>query len=200
MPKPDVSEERKNQIIAAATAVFAEKGFYEARMDDIVTASGLSKGTLYWYFDSKDAIITAILDQFFNQEMAEIALLLTADMPVAQKLELMVKQVTADMQQMNIYRSIALEFYALAGRREDVRLSLLRYFRDFQVELARLFQQGIESGEFRAVDPMEVAGVFIAQMEGVALLWAFNPDEFHLEKSIETAVDLFINGLTPHPP
>jgi hypothetical protein len=37
------------------------------------------------------------------------------------------------MQEMNIYQSIALEFYALAGRREEVRQSLLAYFRDFQL-------------------------------------------------------------------
>ncbi|HET7081061.1 MAG TPA: helix-turn-helix domain-containing protein, partial [Chloroflexia bacterium] len=55
-PRPDVSEERKNQILDAAAAVFSRLGFHEARMDDIVRESGLSKGTLYWYFTSKDAI------------------------------------------------------------------------------------------------------------------------------------------------
>ena len=71
-PRPDVSEERKNQIIAAATKVFSERGFAEARMDDIVAESGLSKGALYWYFDSKDAIIVAILDRVFDWEAAHL--------------------------------------------------------------------------------------------------------------------------------
>lgn len=56
-PRPDVSEERKTQILTAATKMFTEHGFAEARMDDIAVESGLSKGALYWYFESKDAII-----------------------------------------------------------------------------------------------------------------------------------------------
>lgn len=195
MPKPDVTEERKAQIIEAATAVFAEKGFYEARMDDIVEASGLSKGSLYWYFDSKDAIISAILDSFFTQEFEGMGKLMTIEMPVGDKLKMLVNQVTADMKEMNFYQSIAFEFYALAGRREDIRLTLLNYFKEFQTSLSQLIQQGIETGEFRAVDPIVAAGIFIAQMEGIALLWAFNPDNFDLEATATTAVDLIVAGL-----
>ena len=51
-PRPDVSEERRNQILEAATTVFARLGFHRARMDDIVQEARLSKGALYWYFKS----------------------------------------------------------------------------------------------------------------------------------------------------
>jgi AcrR family transcriptional regulator len=67
-PRPDVSEERRNQILEAAMAVFARQGFEQARMDDIAQQVGLSKGTLYLYFKSKDAIISAILQFFIAQE------------------------------------------------------------------------------------------------------------------------------------
>ncbi len=65
-PREDVSEERKEQILDAATEVFAQKGFDKARMDDIVEETGLSKGALYWYFKSKDDIIFAIMDRIFQ--------------------------------------------------------------------------------------------------------------------------------------
>ena len=55
--RTDLSATRKNQILDAAMTVFARSGFHEARMDDIVQESGLSKGTLYWYFKSKEEII-----------------------------------------------------------------------------------------------------------------------------------------------
>ncbi len=71
-PRPDVSEERKQQILQSATLVFARLGFNKATMDDIVAESGLSKGTLYWYFKSKDEIIIAILDGFFNEELGAL--------------------------------------------------------------------------------------------------------------------------------
>jgi AcrR family transcriptional regulator len=60
-PRPDVSEERQNQILEAAVAVFARVGFRTARMDDMAEQAGLSKGALYLYYQSKDAIIAALL-------------------------------------------------------------------------------------------------------------------------------------------
>ncbi len=60
-PRPDVSEERRTQILEAAMAVFARQGFDKARMDDIAQQARLSKGALYLYYKSKDAIISAIL-------------------------------------------------------------------------------------------------------------------------------------------
>lgn len=70
MPRPDVSEERRSQILDAAVAVFARLGFHQARMDDIVQEAGLSKGALYWYFKSKDEIVMAILSSLFERERA----------------------------------------------------------------------------------------------------------------------------------
>lgn len=49
-PRPDVSEERKNQILEAAIAVFARLGFQQTRMDDIAEQAGLCKGALYLYY------------------------------------------------------------------------------------------------------------------------------------------------------
>ena len=54
---PKIVEDRKEQIIDAAMAVFARLGFHEARMDDIAQEAGLSKAALYLYYKSKDAII-----------------------------------------------------------------------------------------------------------------------------------------------
>jgi AcrR family transcriptional regulator len=64
-PRPDVSEERKNQILEAAIAVFARLGFDQSRMEDIAGQAGLSKGALYLYYKSKDAIVAALLTYFF---------------------------------------------------------------------------------------------------------------------------------------
>jgi AcrR family transcriptional regulator len=58
-----VSEFRCGEILAAATKVFAVKGFDATRMDDIAKAAGLAKGTLYLYFDSKEAIYESAVEQ-----------------------------------------------------------------------------------------------------------------------------------------
>jgi len=62
-PRPNVSEERISQIVTAAEDVFTRKGFNEARMDDIAEETGLSKGTLYNYFKSKDDLSTIFMNR-----------------------------------------------------------------------------------------------------------------------------------------
>lgn len=59
---------RRTQILQGATAVFARLGYHGARMDDIVKESGLSKGTIYWYFTSKEEIAVELVHQLLRAE------------------------------------------------------------------------------------------------------------------------------------
>ncbi|MFJ8088258.1 TetR/AcrR family transcriptional regulator [Lysinibacillus sp. NPDC095746] len=54
---------RKRQIITAARALFIEKGFVDASMNDIISAAKISKGTFYNHFSSKNECLIAILDE-----------------------------------------------------------------------------------------------------------------------------------------
>ena len=56
-----LTEARKAQILDAAAKVFAEKGFHRATTREIASAAGVSEGTIYNYFDSKDALIVEIM-------------------------------------------------------------------------------------------------------------------------------------------
>ena len=56
-------DDRPGEIIAAALAVFAEKGFASARLDDIARRAGLSKGALYLYFETKEDLFTAVVTE-----------------------------------------------------------------------------------------------------------------------------------------
>ena len=53
---------RREQIVGAATRVFAEKGFRRATTREVARAAGISEGTIYYYFEGKDALLMAILD------------------------------------------------------------------------------------------------------------------------------------------
>ena len=189
-------ETRKQEILAAATAVFAQKGFAGASMDDIVRASGISKGGLYWHFKSKDELIAAILSQFFDQEMAALDALLQTAGTAPQKLQQLGQQIIADVSQMSELLTISLEFYALAARRQSVRLELQRYFQQYGNTLATLIQAGIDEGAFDpAVSAQQAALNLIAQFEGLVLLWAVQGGNFDLEQQMTTAITLFTKGL-----
>ncbi len=59
---------RREQIVGAATRVFAEKGFRRATTKEVARAAGVSEGTIYNYFEDKDALLLAILDRLNETE------------------------------------------------------------------------------------------------------------------------------------
>lgn len=53
-------KERKRQLVACAAALFAERGYAETRIKDIVDAAGVAKGLFYWYFENKEALFAEV--------------------------------------------------------------------------------------------------------------------------------------------
>lgn len=55
-------QERKQQLLDHAATLFAERGFAETRVLDIVRAAGVAKGLFYWYFENKDALFRELVE------------------------------------------------------------------------------------------------------------------------------------------
>ncbi len=194
-PRPDVSQERVEQILNAATSVFARLGFNNARMDDIVAESGLSKGTLYWYFKSKDDIIKAILDGMFEGELAHLRDLHTSQGTASERLLELTQRAIDDLHGMTSLIPITYEFYTLAFRQKKVRQALQSYFRSYIDILAPLIQQGIDQSEFRPVSARQAAIAISAIYEGTVLLWVADPDTVNLDEHILAGVSMLLDGL-----
>ena len=65
-------EARPAELAAAALELFVEKGFAATRLDDVAARAGVSKGTLYLYFDSKDALFRAVIEESVLPLIAEV--------------------------------------------------------------------------------------------------------------------------------
>ncbi|HEY8285323.1 MAG TPA: TetR/AcrR family transcriptional regulator [Chloroflexota bacterium] len=202
MPRADVSETRKSQILDAAATVFARLGFHQARMDDIAAEARLSKGALYLYYKSKDAIVFAILRLFFGHALQDLRAPRTSTGSVAAQLFDIIHQATAEMERIPGVQAISFEFYAVAARQSAVRDYLRSYFGEFRDGLAAIIQRGIDSGEFRAgMDPQAAAFTVVALMEGLALLWMMDPQAVRPASDGEQALRLLLDGMrTPLQP
>lgn len=69
-------EARPNEIVQAAIAVFSEKGFAAARLDDIAARAGVSKGSLYLYFANKEELFHAVVTQTISPNVDRVRLLM----------------------------------------------------------------------------------------------------------------------------
>lgn len=59
--------DRRKHIMSVAAKVFAEKGYYATTIADLAQAAGIAKGTIYWYFNNKRAVMLSILDEMSHE-------------------------------------------------------------------------------------------------------------------------------------
>ncbi len=195
-PRPDVSEERKNQILDAATNVFARLGLSKARMDDIVDESGLSKGALYWYFKSKDQIITAIINRLFDRELADVIAIIEGSGSTRERLLQYTDHIVEDVVSMLRMAPVSFEFIALAFRSDTLRTSLRKYYRKHLEIIVPILEEGIARGEIREVDPMEAAIAIGAIFEGTIVLWVYDSETVDYQIHIRKGIELLLDGLS----
>src|SRR3989442_12330 len=191
--RPYISQIRRNQILDAATKVFVRLGFQHARMDDIVEESGLSKGTLYWYFKSKEDIINAILRRLFTGELENLESLLEAEGTASERLIQLTNNRVIGMKRMSGIVPIIFEFYAVAVHQQWVKQFIGEYFKHFRGLLEDLINQGIDRGEFYPVNAAETAISFASMYEGLTIHWLMEPEAVQWDILSENSIPMLLN-------
>jgi len=194
-PRMDVSEERKSQILQAAKEIFTKRGFHNTRMSDIAQESGLSKGALYWYFDSKDAIILSLLKKVFEPEIEDLESLLEDDRSTEDRLLAYAEKGAEDILNMLKWMPLVYEFLVLAFRRKSIKKILSSFYKRNMDLLEKLIQQGMDSGEFQASSAQEAAIAMGAIIEGTIMLWMYDPEGIDIKGHILSSTQLLLSGL-----
>jgi AcrR family transcriptional regulator len=194
-PRQDVSQERRAQILEAAIQVFSRKGFDQARMDDLVAEAGLSKGALYWYFKSKDEIILALIERVFQQDLQQLEALTSSRVSAVEGIRRFTDAAIRDIRDRMRRMPVAYEYLALAFRSRPVQRALKGYLGHYIDTLIPLVQRGINTGEFRRVNPPEVALAAGAIIEGTLLLWVYDRERVEPAEHIRAGIELLLRGL-----
>jgi AcrR family transcriptional regulator len=194
-PRPDVSEERRTQIITAAIKVFAQEGFANTRMDDVSAEAGLSKGLLYWYFKSKEEIIIAIADVLFGAEFRKMQELTIEDQSARSCLESFLDIFLEDLRGMMKVAPVIYEFYALAFRNPTIRKVMQEYLGRFVAIMEPIVWHGMDTGEFTPGDARQVTIAIASALEGTLLLWAYAPELVQPEEQLRASMALILKGL-----
>lgn len=187
------SEARQRQILDAATAVFVQRGFYQAHLEEIAQVAGLSKRTLARSFQSKDLLLAALLHRFYEQGVRDLHVLEETTISVSTRLLLFTRYMVAGLQPMAAL--LPRDQTASAGAREAVREFLQDYFWEYRAVLVPLIEAGIKQGEIHPVDPEEAATLLAALYEGRALVWIADPTSRDWEVIGEQIIQALLEGL-----
>jgi len=193
-PRPDVSAERKPQILLAAMQVFLQKGFTAARMEDIAKQAGLSVGNLYRYFPGKLDITLALMELFLEPSLSNSNDLLSAPGTCRERLESSFLRVLEkqDASLLTLYG----EMYHLARYEPRVRTVLQDYNQRYQKIVADLLQQGIQNGELRPVDTDAVAFAFQSVFDGFMQNMTLTSQPLDLPSVLRQTFDMLFDGLS----
>lgn len=170
------AEVRRVQILEAAFECFATRGYHTATMDDLARASGLSKGSLYWHFSSKEDVFLALFDRWVEPIFDAWSRLSTEDRPSLDLVRALGEISVEKLASGPIPLGAWAEFLLQPKARERYA-SMLRQSRE---RLAALVRRGVERGEIRDLDPEGIAVALTAAIEGT-MLQAMVDSEFDVK-------------------
>ena len=191
---------RPGELAAAALELFVERGFAATRLDDVAKRAGVSKGTLYLYFDSKEDLFKAVIREGYVAPIAEAEQLLEAWAGTSAELirEILLRwwvQVGATTQ-----AGMTKLIIAEAGNFPE----LARFYHDEVIQrvhalFERAIQRGVERGEFRPVN-LQYAGRLACSPMVMLMLWKHSfalcvDQPMDPEDYVRTYADMLLNGL-----
>ena len=191
---------RPAEILDAALAVFAQKGFAATKLDDIAAKAGITKGTIYLYFDSKQALFEALARQSVGAQIEQVTAQL-ANFPGTSAELLRFVLSTMGRFAMTSDR-VVLPRLVLAEAANFPQLA--EFWRREIIErgiglMSGIIQRGIERGEFRKIEPQHAARLCVAPIL-IIVLWRttfaqFDAEPYDYQGLIDAHLQTLLKGL-----
>jgi AcrR family transcriptional regulator len=192
---------RPEEIIAAALDVFGDRGFAATKLEDVARRAGVTKGTIYLYFENKEALFKALVRQTI--------------VPVIAQGEALAQSFTGSARE--LFEQLVREYWRLVGETAlaDIPRLMIAEARNFP-ELARFYyeevvtrghrlmagvlERGMKAGEFRKLNvPVATKLAMSPLMHAVVARKAFAacmPEGFDVGSYLDTHIDLYLHGIS----
>lgn len=195
--KEDHKEEQRNKVLAGALECFYSKGYDAATIDDIVKQSGVSKGSIYKLFKSKEEIYIQVIERNTNDLMDEIRTILGNHSTAQEKItSLFTEYLSKNFGPHSLkWFLVQSEFELFSSRREDM-MKLLAEIRLSKLELiSNVIIEGIQNGEFKKeIDVALYSNIFWSFVDGAFTHKIHFPDYPYLNL-IKGQKDIFLQKL-----
>jgi len=186
-------EARREQILQAALTCFGEHGYHASTMDDLVRASGLSKGSLYWHFRSKEEVFLAVFDAFAEELYGQWDAAAESSEEAMSVLQREFELSAEIFSNQRVFLLAFAEFLSHPAARDRMAGT----YTVVREKLAAIIERGRRAKSIRSGPPADrLASTLIGAIEGLLLQWLVDPD-FDLEGHVEVAWNLLMEGLRP---
>jgi AcrR family transcriptional regulator len=170
----EMRQHSRQALIAAARTVFARSGYFNCRIADITQQAGMSQGSVYWYFPSKEELLRAVLTEAFESLGAVMAQAAAAEGTARQKLDALVDGLLAYAREGSEFTAILI---TLMGRGNEDMFARLEFNMDqigqgYAQSVRSILAQAQAEGVIPAdIDVMAVTMMFFGLFNGMNLVY-----------------------------
>ena len=185
---------KREAIIAAAVQVFSEKGYHNARMEEVATVAGIGKGTIYEYFDSKLQLFQAVFENSIQVYYDSIILDEDTYLSFEERLHRLIhSHVRFCQDNRQLTKIVFWDTEILDSELKDWFLSIRR---EREEQLMEIIRQSIQKGELRQFDPYlltVILGGIVGALWGPITLdnWTMDADKLSV-----SVTDMIMRGIS----
>ena len=183
--------ETRTEIIDAAMELFANKGYHETTMSDVVEASNTSKGTVYYYFDNKQELFETMINDVISRLYNSFERIAEKDCSVKEKLKKMM-EVHANFYKKNY--KLAFSIF-MEGKKidADCKEEIWRWHKKFNSLVENVMKDGVEEGLLKDKNLKLMSFSFLG------LTNSFGPSVFEgdydVNELVDYTIELFLQGV-----
>ena len=188
---------RRADILSAAEKVFAAKGFYGSSMDEIARRAEFGTGSLYKYFKGKKDLYFSLIDEKVAEVTGLIKAELDKDCSPRDKIESVLRlqlgffQRNRDFFKIYISERNRFEWTIKDDLGKGVHEKFLTYIND----LEQVMRDGIAKGQFKEMDPRDMARGFVGIVNSFMFEWIMSPRAYSLVSKAPVIVNIFLQGI-----
>jgi AcrR family transcriptional regulator len=188
---------RRADILSAAEKVFASKGFYGSSMDEIARRAEFGTGSLYKYFKGKRDLYFSLIDEKVGEVTGVVRAELDKDFPPMDKIESVLRlqlgffQRNRDFFKIYISERNRFEWTIKDDLGKGVHEKFLAYIGD----LEEVMRDGIAKGQFKEMDPRDMAHAFVGIVHSFMFEWIMSPRAYSLVSKAPIIMNIFFDGV-----
>ena len=192
-------EDRPAEIIAAALKLFTNKGFMATRLDEVAKQAGISKGTLYLYFESKEALFKAVVTEFVIPQIVKAEEQMEQHKgPIEDLMFSLLEQWKINVLESELSGIPKMMIAEAANFPQLATFYLENVIQRTRKFISNLVKLGIERGEFIECDTDYAARLFLSPMVFSAIwqhsLAAFEQD-YDIDEYLKFHLDNYLRGI-----
>jgi TetR/AcrR family transcriptional regulator, fatty acid metabolism regulator protein len=186
----------RDRILDAALDVFARKGYHRAIVDDIVRASGTSKGAVYHHFTTKEAVFLALVDEFAGRLAAEVAASIADRSGALAKVDgALTAALTTFASNEQLARLILLEAVSLGPTYQAKRLEVADRFAAL---IRGYLDEAVADGSVAAIDTRVATLAWLGAVNEIVVQW-LHGSITDLAATIPALTGLLLRSIGAHP-